>query len=95
MDMEEQYEELMKLRQSKVNYDHETFVEADIINRESRTSTIYCKQGVDIHATLEDFEIIKVIGKGTFGKVFLVKHKSAERFYAMKSIRKDVVIDND
>ena len=42
--------------------------------------------------TWDDFELISVIGKGTFGKVYLVNNKLNGRFYAMKCIRKDVVI---
>jgi serine/threonine protein kinase len=37
----------------------------------------------------------KVIGQGSFGKVFLVVHNQTGTFYAMKSIRKDVVIDSE
>ncbi len=44
---------------------------------------------------LDDFEVKKVIGKGSFGKVFLVKKRSDGKLYAMKSIRKDVLIQND
>jgi serum/glucocorticoid-regulated kinase 2 len=36
-----------------------------------------------------------MIGKGTFGKVYLVTSLITGKFYAMKSIRKDVVIDHD
>lgn len=43
----------------------------------------------------ENFEIIKILGKGTFGKVFLVRNKINQRLYAMKSIRKDVVVEHD
>jgi serine/threonine protein kinase len=45
-----------------------------------------------VTATLEDFELIKCIGRGTFGKVFLVKCKRNDKLYAMKVIRKDIVI---
>jgi serine/threonine protein kinase len=38
---------------------------------------------------------MKIIGKGTFGKVYQVEHKNSREVFAMKSIRKDVVIDND
>ena len=44
---------------------------------------------------LEDFKYINIIGKGTFGKVFLVQNKYTKVFYAMKSIRKDIVIEHD
>jgi len=45
--------------------------------------------------TLEDFERIKVLGKGTFGKVYLAKLNSTGALYAMKAIRKDVLIETD
>ena len=37
--------------------------------------------------------MLKMIGKGTFGKVFLVTHK--HKLFAMKCIRKDKIIDNE
>ena len=40
---------------------------------------------------LKDFELVKVIGRGSFGKVYLVKKNGTENFYAMKKLRKDVV----
>lgn len=42
-----------------------------------------------------DFTIKKVIGRGSFGKVFLVEKKNTNEVYAMKSLRKDVIIDYD
>jgi serine/threonine protein kinase len=44
---------------------------------------------------LQDFVIRKMVGKGTFGKVFLVQYKNSEKIYAMKCIRKDIIIDNE
>jgi len=38
---------------------------------------------------LQDFKILKVIGRGSFGKVFLVRHNKTSKLYAMKSIRKE------
>ena len=43
----------------------------------------------------DDFKILKLIGRGTFGKVYLVQNQKNMQIYAMKSIRKDVVIDHD
>ena len=43
----------------------------------------------------EDFKIMCIVGKGTCGKVYLVRNKFSGKFYAMKSIRKDIVIDNN
>ena len=39
--------------------------------------------------------IKKVIGRGSFGKVFLVQKKGTQEVYAMKSLRKDVILDYD
>ncbi|CAM9125799.1 unnamed protein product, partial [Ectocarpus fasciculatus] len=41
---------------------------------------------------LEAFHIIKVVGKGSFGKVFLVRHKASRQLYAMKVLKKDHII---
>jgi protein-serine/threonine kinase len=42
---------------------------------------------------LDDFTIRKVIGRGTFGKVYLVTNNDTGKTYAMKAQRKDVIID--
>uniref|UniRef100_A0A667WIQ5 non-specific serine/threonine protein kinase n=1 Tax=Myripristis murdjan TaxID=586833 RepID=A0A667WIQ5_9TELE len=42
--------------------------------------------------TMSDFEYLKLLGKGTFGKVILVKEKSTGVHYAMKILRKEVII---
>ena len=44
-------------------------------------------------ATLADFKIIVVLGKGTFGKVFLAEYQKEKKFYAIKVIRKDILIE--
>jgi len=38
---------------------------------------------------LDDFEILKVLGRGSFGKVLLVKHKKNLNYYAMKVLKKE------
>ena len=38
---------------------------------------------------------MKVIGRGSFGKVYLVMHYKTSKVYAMKSIKKDVIAEND
>jgi hypothetical protein len=66
----------------------------DIIQGSRRSNTLYSKVRDDL-ITLDDFQIKKVIGQGSFGKVFMVQHKTTNKTYAMKSIRKDVVIDSE
>jgi len=47
----------------------------------------------DSDIRLEDFKYISVIGKGTFGKVYLSQLKNTSKLFAIKSIRKDVLLD--
>jgi protein-serine/threonine kinase len=45
--------------------------------------------------TIEDFTIIKVVGKGSYGKVLLVKKNDDENIYAMKVLKKkNMIIKN-
>lgn len=39
--------------------------------------------------TLNDFEILKLLGKGAFGKVYLVRRKATKDLYALKHIKLD------
>uniref|UniRef100_A0AAY4CX55 non-specific serine/threonine protein kinase n=1 Tax=Denticeps clupeoides TaxID=299321 RepID=A0AAY4CX55_9TELE len=45
--------------------------------------------------TMHDFEYLKLLGKGTFGKVILVKEKATGRYYAMKILKKEVIVAKD
>ena len=38
--------------------------------------------------TMADFKIVRVIGKGSFGKVMVVVKKDTQAVYAMKVLRK-------
>lgn len=42
--------------------------------------------------SLDDFKLLKVIGRGSFGKVYLVRKKDDGLPYAMKILRKDQLI---
>jgi serine/threonine protein kinase len=44
-------------------------------------------------ATLADFDILKLIGRGTHSVVELVQHKKDNKLYAMKSIDKSLLIE--
>ena len=42
-----------------------------------------------------DFDLIKVIGRGSYAKVLLVRLKQTNRLYAMKVIKKELVCDEE
>lgn len=44
---------------------------------------------------LEDFELLNVIGKGSFGKVIQVRKKDTKKIYAMKVLNKKTIIERN
>mmetsp|Transcript_45399 Transcript_45399/g.52222 ORF Transcript_45399/g.52222 Transcript_45399/m.52222 type:complete len:528 (+) Transcript_45399:136-1719(+) len=59
----------------------------------TRTTTLWARKGKEV--CLDDFKLIKVVGRGSFGKVMLVEKKGNNEIYAMKTLRKDALIDKD
>ncbi|KAJ3023495.1 UNVERIFIED_CONTAM: hypothetical protein HDU68_008594 [Siphonaria sp. JEL0065] len=45
--------------------------------------------------SVDDFEIMRVLGKGSFGKVVQVKKKDTGRIYAMKILKKSSIVERD
>lgn len=45
--------------------------------------------------TKNDFELLKTVGKGSFGKVFQVRYKGDGKIYAMKILDKQIVMERN
>ncbi|KAI5712190.1 hypothetical protein M8J75_006531 [Diaphorina citri] len=51
--------------------------------------------GTQRQYSLADFELIRVIGRGSYAKVLMVELKRTRRIYAMKVIKKNLVTDDE
>lgn len=59
---------------------------------QKRSETLYSANKTD--ATVDDFKVLAVLGRGSFGKVLLVEHVSdLGHLLAMKSLRKDTLLE--
>jgi len=61
---------------------------------QSKSTTQPSKESVEEaekKVTLEDFDLLNVIGKGSFGKVIQVRKKDTGKIYAMKVLNKDMI----
>ncbi|KAF2772825.1 kinase-like protein [Teratosphaeria nubilosa] len=63
----------------------------DLVSGEIRLKIAFRATGKKIFGP-EDFEILKLVGKGTFGQVFQVRKKDTKRIYAMKVLSKKVIV---
>ena len=59
------------------------------------SNTVYSTHKTVKNVKLEDFKVLKVIGRGSFGKVCLVEYLPTHETYAMKSLKKDILIEQE
>lgn len=74
----------------EVVVDNFEFIEQD--SRMKRSSTLYSRESAE-EWTFDDFVIKQVLGIGSFGKVYLVENIITKKLHAMKSIKKEKIID--
>ena len=53
-----------------------------------------CDAVSNLRMRASDFTMIKVIGRGAFGEVQLVRHKTNKKVYAMKLLSKYEMVSN-
>ncbi|KAF8138224.1 kinase-like domain-containing protein [Boletus edulis] len=66
--------------------------ENEIVSGEMRVQITFEQFKTKRTLTPRDFEFLKLIGRGTFGKVFQVRKKDTKRIYAMKVLSKKEII---
>ncbi|KAF9950660.1 AGC protein kinase Gad8 [Mortierella alpina] len=59
---------------------------------EVRVQVAFKRDSANTPLTIDAFDLLKVIGKGSFGKVMQVRKRDTSRIYAMKIIRKAHII---
>ena len=77
---------------SKVNMKQ---IEKEKILKKKRVGTIFSTHQTIKNVGVNDFKLIKVIGRGSYGKVCLVQFIKTNDLYAMKSLKKNVLLDED
>ncbi|KAH6915385.1 AGC/Akt protein kinase [Coprinopsis sp. MPI-PUGE-AT-0042] len=66
--------------------------EAEVVTGEMRVQITFEQYKTKRALTPRDFEFLKLIGRGTFGKVFQVRKKDTKRIFAMKVLSKKEII---
>lgn len=70
------------------------FVDESVAVKDSN-DTKNTRSGSQCQYSLQDFDLIGVIGRGSYAKVLMVELKRTKRLYAMKVIKKSLVSDDE
>jgi hypothetical protein len=93
--LENHFDEMMKNK----NNDNNKTANRKLTSKEEEelrsTTMVKRKQTIkdEKPVNFTDFTFLMVIGRGAFGKVFLAEMKATKKLYAVKSIRKDILLE--
>ncbi|XP_054717223.1 RAC serine/threonine-protein kinase-like [Uloborus diversus] len=82
-----------RLQEQEPDTDVEMMEQDDLMGRLNISNRASGSRGRKI--TLDNFEFLKVLGKGTFGKVILCREKGSGSLFAIKVLKKEVIIAKD
>eukprot|EP00057_Strongylocentrotus_purpuratus_P019024 XP_011673498.1 PREDICTED: RAC-gamma serine/threonine-protein kinase isoform X2 [Strongylocentrotus purpuratus] len=69
--------------------------EANAANGGKEDSNSAANEASKHKVTMDDFELLKCLGKGTFGKVIQVREKKTGELFAIKVLKKEVIVQKD
>eukprot|EP00027_Filamoeba_sp_ATCC50430_P007484 CAMPEP_0168558218 /NCGR_PEP_ID=MMETSP0413-20121227/9848_1 /TAXON_ID=136452 /ORGANISM="Filamoeba nolandi, Strain NC-AS-23-1" /LENGTH=468 /DNA_ID=CAMNT_0008589315 /DNA_START=80 /DNA_END=1484 /DNA_ORIENTATION=+ len=85
---EDSYLVKLKVPENTDEENHDDDVDGLAITEEEKESL----NPVTSKVTLDDFELLKVVGKGGFGKVYQIRKKESSEIFALKALRKDFLV---
>uniref|UniRef100_A0A2K6EV59 protein kinase C n=1 Tax=Propithecus coquereli TaxID=379532 RepID=A0A2K6EV59_PROCO len=97
-------EPMMPMDQSSMHSDHaQTVIPYNPSSHESLDQVGEEKEAMNTRESgkassslgLQDFDLLRVIGRGSYAKVLLVRLKKTDRIYAMKVVKKELVNDDE
>ncbi|XP_016058483.1 PREDICTED: protein kinase C iota type [Miniopterus natalensis] len=97
-------EPMMPMDQSSMHPDHaQTVIPYNPSSHESLDQVGEEKEAMNTRESgkassslgLQDFDLLRVIGRGSYAKVLLVRLKKTDRIYAMKVVKKELVNDDE
>ncbi|XP_030312271.1 protein kinase C iota type isoform X2 [Calypte anna] len=81
--------------ESVIPYNPSSHESLDHVGEEKEAMSIRESGKASSSLGLQDFDLLRVIGRGSYAKVLLVRLKKTERIYAMKVVKKELVNDDE